>query len=143
LGLGNGNINGALTDLFLRFRSVGEPFQRFLEIAEGLHLQATEPADKGKVANPAEDIVPVEHGESLLLREAGFTESEDERREFRFAEVGFPEHGERAQIQQGTVKTTFTASLRQGPERLLAGFKIEVFMGVEADELTGLNNLQI
>jgi hypothetical protein len=57
--------------------------------------------------------------------------------------VGFREHGERAQIHQGTVKAAFAAGLRQSAERLLAGFKIEVFMGVEADELTGLNNLQI
>jgi hypothetical protein len=124
------------------FRFSGEPPQCFFEFFEGPHSQAAHSAEESEILNAAVNIGLVKNRQALLPGEAGFLKGPNQRRQFCLGEPWLWQHREPPQVQQSVVESAFPARQRQGPERLLARFEIEVLVGVQADEFARSNDVQ-
>src|SRR5580765_6787522 len=111
------------------------------KLLEGPHLPALYPADECKCPGSAVGIAPVQHRQPLFPTEAGVMKRPDQGSQLRGREQRPVRNWHRPQVQQGPVKTPLSTRQRQGLKGFLARLEIELFIGVETNELIRLNNL--
>jgi hypothetical protein len=88
------------------------------------------------------NVVLVKNCQSLRAGEARLAKRRDQRGKFIGREMRPWQHGQLSKIQQSADNPAFSTRVRQLLQRPFTGLKIEVRVCVEADELTGSDDLQ-
>ena len=104
-------------------------------------MQPPHAADERESVDTAVNIVTVEDREPLLKGESRFPKGADQRGQFRLRQKRPGRHGQRPQVQHGTIKPALPAGLHQRPQHFLARGEIETFVCIQADKLARSDDL--